>query len=78
MGQPVPAGHAQPRTNHAARTHYRGYLAERPDLVAAAVAELHGKDLVCWCAPELACRADVLLQIARVIPLDQVHFPAAA
>jgi Domain of unknown function (DUF4326) len=31
---------------------------ERPDLMAA-LPELRGKDLVCWCAP-LACHGDVL------------------
>lgn len=29
-----------------------------------ALAELRGKDLVCWCAP-LPCHADVLLEIAN-------------
>lgn len=29
-----------------------------------AVAELRGKDLICWCAPK-ACHADVLLEIAN-------------
>lgn len=28
------------------------------------VAELRGKDLVCWCAPR-ACHADVLLELAN-------------
>jgi len=27
--------------------------------------ELHGKDLVCWCAPDQPCHADVLLRIAN-------------
>lgn len=44
---------------------YREWLCEQPDLVAAAKIELHGKDLICWCAP-LACHADVLLEIANV------------
>jgi hypothetical protein len=35
---------------------------ERPDLMAA-LPELHGKDLVCWCAP-LACHGDVILRLA--------------
>ena len=53
-----------PAANAAAREQYRGYLAEHPDLVAAARAELAGKDLACWCAPELPCHADVLLAVA--------------
>jgi hypothetical protein len=27
--------------------------------------ELAGRDLCCWCAPELACHADVLLEVAN-------------
>ena len=27
--------------------------------------ELHGKDLVCWCPPDQACHADVLLEVAN-------------
>lgn len=30
----------------------------------AAIPELRGKDLVCWCAPE-RCHADVLLELAN-------------
>jgi hypothetical protein len=36
---------------------------ERPDLIAA-LRELRGKDLVCWCAP-LACHGDVILRLAE-------------
>lgn len=28
-------------------------------------AELRGKDLSCWCAPDLPCHADVLLELAN-------------
>jgi hypothetical protein len=38
---------------------------DRPDLMAA-LSELRGKDLVCWCAP-LACHGDVL---ARLLELE--------
>ena len=41
---------------------YRDYLLSRPDLVAA-LPELRGKTLACWCAPE-ACHGDVLLDLA--------------
>lgn len=30
--------------------------------------ELGGKDLMCWCPPELPCHADVLLEIANGEP----------
>jgi hypothetical protein len=33
----------------------------------AALPELRGKDLVCWCAPD-ACHADVLLELANAGP----------
>jgi len=41
---------------------YRVWLSRQPELVAA-LPELRGKDLACWCAPEL-CHADVLLQLS--------------
>jgi len=34
-----------------------------PELLAA-LPELRGKDLVCWCSP-LPCHADVLLELAN-------------
>lgn len=43
---------------------FRAYLRDRPWLVAAARAELAGRDLVCWCAP-LACHADILAEVAN-------------
>lgn len=30
--------------------------------------ELTGKDLMCWCAPDLPCHADVLLELAYRAP----------
>ena len=42
---------------------YRRWLLHRPALMAA-LPELRGKDLVCWCAPE-ACHGDVLLELAN-------------
>ena len=29
------------------------------------IADLHGKDLACWCAPDQPCHADVLLRLAN-------------
>lgn len=43
---------------------YRAYLLRDARLMAA-LPELCGRDLVCWCAPE-ACHGDVLLQLANV------------
>ena len=42
---------------------YEAYLRIRPDLMAA-LPELRGRDLICWCAPE-PCHADVLLRLAK-------------
>ncbi len=53
-----------PEANAVAREKYRQHLAEHPELIAAARAELAGKDLACWCAPELPCHADLLLVVA--------------
>lgn len=43
---------------------YTQWLGTQPALVAS-LSELHGKHLVCWCAPK-ACHADVLLDVAAV------------
>jgi uncharacterized protein DUF4326 len=42
---------------------YRKWLLTRPDLIAA-LPELRGRTLVCWCAP-LPCHGDVLLELAN-------------
>ena len=44
---------------------YEEYLASAIQLQGHSfLAELRGKDLVCWCAP-LPCHADVLLEVAN-------------
>ena len=43
---------------------YRAWVCDQPELLAA-LPELRGRDLVCWCAP-LACHGDVLLAMAGV------------
>jgi hypothetical protein len=53
---------------------FRRMLAEqrsrtfRGPTVAEVRAELAGKDLVCWCPPDSACHADVLLRLANEGP----------
>jgi len=42
---------------------YRRWLLGQSALMGA-LSELHGKDLLCWCAPE-ACHGDVLLALAN-------------
>ena len=42
---------------------YRRWLCSQPKLLAA-LPELRGRDLVCWCAP-LPCHGDVLLELAN-------------
>ena len=46
-----------------AATLYRRWLCGQPKLLAA-LPELRGRDLVCWCAP-LPCHGDVLLELAN-------------
>ena len=53
----------QVATVHDAIAAYRGWVLEQPELVAA-LGELRGKDLVCWCKPG-PCHADVLLELAN-------------
>jgi len=43
---------------------YRAYLLARDDLVAA-LPELRGRDLACWCKLDEDCHADVLLDLAN-------------
>jgi hypothetical protein len=42
---------------------YEKWIMQQPELMAA-LSELRGKDLVCWCAPA-RCHADVLLRLAN-------------
>ena len=42
---------------------YRAWIARQPALLAA-LHELRGKNLVCWCAPE-RCHAEVLIELAN-------------
>jgi hypothetical protein len=47
---------------------FRLYLLARPDLVAAAPAELRGKTQACWCPLGSPCHAGVLLELANNAP----------
>ena len=42
---------------------YRAWVCDQPHLMAA-IPELRGRNLVCWCAPE-PCHGDVLLRLAN-------------
>jgi hypothetical protein len=42
---------------------YRAWIVQQPALMAA-LPELRGQDLACWCAPE-PCHGDVLLELAN-------------
>jgi Domain of unknown function (DUF4326) len=42
---------------------YRTWIVQQPTLMAA-LHELLGKNLVCWCAPE-RCHAEVLIELAN-------------
>lgn len=53
---------------------YRGWLLARPELVAA-LHELRGKVLGCWCAP-LACHGEVLAELANTNKLQVVDMQA--
>jgi Domain of unknown function (DUF4326) len=49
-----------------AMTLYRAYLAKALATGTLDVTELHGRNLACWCKPDEACHADILLEwIAR-------------
>lgn len=46
---------------------FREYIGrpENAELCTAAITELRGKDLACWCPLDQPCHADVLLEIAN-------------
>lgn len=60
-GNPFTIGRDGDRAQVIAR--YERWLMEQPELVAA-LPELAGKTLGCWCAPR-ACHGDVLARLAR-------------
>ena len=43
---------------------YREWLFSKPELLNAALRELPGKTLACWCAP-LPCHGDILAEVAN-------------
>lgn len=47
---------------------YRAWIVRQPELMAA-LPELRGKDLACWCYPE-ACHGDQLLALAKLDTTD--------
>lgn len=53
------------KTPRACVTKYRALLNVADKLRAAAVAQLRGKNLACFCRPEDPCHVDVLLEIAN-------------
>jgi hypothetical protein len=60
-GNPFRPGRDGTREEIIAR--YRSWICDQPQLVAA-LPELRGRDLVCWCAPEM-CHGDVLVEMAN-------------
>jgi len=52
------------KTRAEALAAYEEWLLDQPELVAKAKAELRGKVLGCWCAPQ-SCHGDVLARIAN-------------
>jgi hypothetical protein len=41
---------------------YNEYLNEHPELIEAAVRELDGKVLGCWCSPNPRCHGNILIE----------------
>ena len=73
VARPSKWGNPHPISDHTPQAHRASVDAYRDDLLAGRLGvsvddvrrELAGKDLCCWCAPELACHADVLLDVAN-------------
>jgi hypothetical protein len=51
---------------------YRAWIKTQPDLLAA-LPELRGKRLGCWCAPQ-PCHGDVLTELASIKSLNAENF----
>jgi hypothetical protein len=60
-GNPFKLGRDGTRADVIAK--YRAWIVQQPALMAA-LPELRGRNLVCWCAPK-PCHADVLLELAN-------------
>lgn len=54
-----------PEANQEAVEQFWAYLDRNPRLMDEAREELAGLNLACWCRPQLACHADVLLEVAN-------------
>jgi hypothetical protein len=81
VGRPGRWGNPYPVAEHGpveAVALYRVWLLERPDLLAAARAELAGRSLACWCSPGAPCHADVLLDLANTTGTSTSQVPRAA
>lgn len=63
---PFPMGHFGDEPREQVLAAFRSYLSHRPDLIAA-LHELKGKRLGCWCYPE-KCHGDVLAELADALP----------
>jgi hypothetical protein len=49
----------------AANVHKQSLHWDFPDYIRERIEQLRGKDLVCWCALNNPCHADVLLELAN-------------
>lgn len=68
-GTPTPEWTASTDNQHAAHIMavglYREYAERTVGFAVRARVELSGRDLMCWCPPELPCHVDVLLELAN-------------
>lgn len=64
VGQKNPYGTITKDVRHSYML-YVGFAPQNEKLVAAARAELSGKNLACWCRLGESCHADVLLKLAN-------------
>ena len=63
-GIPFLPGRKVADNRHAASL-FAAHALQEEALIAAARAELRGKDLACWCPLDRPCHADILLAIAN-------------
>jgi hypothetical protein len=68
FGNPFPVAVPGDPDSHAeAAAVFRAWVTapEQADLLARGRRELAGRDLMCWCRPDLPCHADVWLELVN-------------
>lgn len=82
LGNPFPIGRRYGDRAAVLRLHER-WFARQGELIRVWLPLLHGRDVICWCAP-LPCHGDLYVRLAAMSPLQvldwrlrTINFPAS-